>query len=45
MWNDDVFAPFSVAIELLGPNALFAGGRHESDDIWFKSTGHNGCYE
>lgn len=45
MWNDDVFAPFSVAIELLGPNALFAGGRYESDDIWVKSTGHNGCYE
>ncbi|MCB0211876.1 MAG: hypothetical protein KDJ52_21225 [Anaerolineae bacterium] len=45
IWNDDIFIPITVNVQMPRPNALFDHGNYDSGDIRFWVKGHNGHYE
>lgn len=44
-WNDDLFKPLTVSVQIPGPAALFPGGAYETPDTYFWVKGHGGHYE
>ncbi|MEM2140885.1 hypothetical protein [Nitrososphaera sp.] len=44
-WNDDLFTPSTLTVQVPGPGALFEGGTYDSPDFYWDTWGHGGEYE
>lgn len=45
VWNDDLFVPITVSMQIPGPGALFDNGAYDSPETWCWVKGHDGHYE